>query len=763
MSPEERAAMFVKLEHEGPVTLSGTGLKPITEPTDRFTLAVPREANLDRFASKVEEFGEGEIRRGHAPHERLVPSIRTVQRGDPKDRLSQALYEVYDSLVAQEWVVCEIEMISLVQSRNQQRSELLRIRTALDQAFANGIHGTMFEHEEIKGTCRAVIRCTGGMFRQLVEGQEWQVRISWFDARPEFETFHATLRDFQIEQLGGISKPNDAAPVVCIVDSGVTSGNPFLQPVTREDLLLSFLQSAPDEPYDGSGHGSGVASLASYYALNLSRDAVNEGKVWIAGARVLDANNNGDGRLFSKVLTEVVETFVPHGVRIFNLSVNIINRLWNREAKRTIPRRSWIARTIDRLSREHDVIFVISAGNMKPTEVEALIQDGHPYPNYLAHEDACIFDPGQAALALTVGAIAPTTLAVGRAATGMAMAERSQPAPFTRCGPGIRREIKPELVELGGNYLINEGGQVRLNPGMNVVMASHQLTPPISHASGTSFAAPRVTYKLALTLADLESIGMEYVSAPLLKALLVNSATYEPLGEEFKQFVETLNEVQAKHWLNVVGYGFPDHNRATDCDAHSALLFFQGELKPNKVAYFDLPIPASLAQAEPGIKRLTITVTHDSEVQRWGLEQYLGTSFKWRLFRGDVSREDIIRGMSVEDDEGNAVEAEDGEDNQPEEEPTTQAARPNEVRRPLLGINFRSRGAIQHDVYEWHTHRAHYSASSYTLAVAAYEKWGRENPDSVPYAVVVRLEDTTRTSEIYTEVQNILTRVQVRA
>jgi hypothetical protein len=43
------------------------------------------------------------------------------------------------------------------------------------------------------------------------------------------------------------------------------------------------------------------------------------------------------------------------------------------------------------------------------------------------------------------------------------------------------------------------------------------------------------------------------------------------------------------------------------------------------------------------------------------------------------------------------------------------------------------------------------------------EKWNRENPDPVPYAVVVRLEDTTQTADVYVEVQNIMAQLEVQA
>ena len=78
--------------------------------------------------------------------------------------------------------------------------------------FGGGVHGVFFEQEEIKGTCRAAIRCTGKLFKRLVEGDDWQMRITWFEARPEFETFFETVRNFSIDQLGAITAPRQMPP-----------------------------------------------------------------------------------------------------------------------------------------------------------------------------------------------------------------------------------------------------------------------------------------------------------------------------------------------------------------------------------------------------------------------------------------------------------------------------------------------------------------------------------------------------------------------
>ncbi len=757
MSEEERKAVLIKLEHEQKINLRGTDLKAISESTQHFTLAVPRTEKLENLEKKIEEFGQGEleiITKGEAPQppHKNFAYLNTIKEASPKDRLCQVFFEQYDELIQQESIIFEIEIMSLQQGKNQKRNELQKIREEIKKLFESGRKGNLFEHEEIKGTCRAVIRCTGEVFQELVEDRKWQTKIVYFDARPAFETFHQTLANFNIENLGEFISPPPDAPMVCIVDSGVTSGNPFLKPVVKEDLMRSFLRSEldRDNPNDECGHGSGVASLASYYALNLYQNAENRGNIWIASARILNKDNEiEDEKMFSIILREVVETFTKIGIKIFNLSIQFTNRKWHEEAKRTIPRNSWIARSIDKLSREYDVVFITITGNISTSNVRYYHEDGLPYPKYFIDDEASIYDPGQAALAVTVGSMSPTTQAVGPVTTAMAIAEQHQPSPFTRCGSGINREIKPELVEYGGNYLLEQNSSVRENPGTNVMMASHQLTPAIAHKSGTSFAAPRVAHKMARILYDMQSLGFYDLSASLLKALTVNSATYPPYYENFDNFKQEMNEVEPKHWLNVVGYGIPDYIRATECDKYTAILIFEDEIQPNTVNFFDIPVPECLADAEMGVKRLTVTVVYAPEVQRWGLENYLGTTLKWRMFRGDVDQEEVIRSMSVE---------EEGEESNDEET----AKNPKELKFEP-GITLRSRGTVQHGICEWKIHKSEYSQQCYTLAIAAYEKWGRKNPNPVPYAVVVRLEDTTQTADVYVEVQNIMAQLEVQA
>jgi hypothetical protein len=739
LTEEERRAVFYKVTHDGPVSLSGTGLKPLVDRSDSVTLAVPTAENLDSFAAKVTEFETSVPKNGMVKNQSFA-NIEDLVPGDPKDRLSDELLSAYATLIQRPFVICEVELISLAGRRDQRREEIATILTDLNNAFANGIHGTLFEHEERDRICRAVIRCTGRMFQRLVEETEWQRKISWFEPKPQFETFHTIWNNFEFDKLGPTTPPSNDAPVVCIIDSGVTPGNPFLKPVTKTDLLKSFLKHEPDNPNDGNGHGSGVASLAAYYGLNLDEGAENVARVWIAGARILgDDNQIEEERLLSRLIEEVVDVFVPLGVRIFNLSVGDLAKKWNQDSRRTQPRTSWTARTLDRLSRGHDIVFVVSTGNIHPNTIRDYLRDGIPYPVYLCNSDSRILDPGQAALAISVGSITAGTAVAHSPNTALAM--DYEPSPFTRSGPGIKGETKPDLVEFGGNLVTDvDHTTVQGNASTNVVMASNKLSPAAAHKFGTSFAAPRVTHKLAVLLRELQQLGLEYISAPLLKAFLLNSAVYRG---DLRNVVDQLNAVAKKQWLNVLGNGWPDTARATECDDYSILLFHQGDLAVDQVAFFDVPIPAKLSETSSG-KRITVTVVHDPEVQRWGLESYFGIDLKWRMFRGDIDRERILEQMSGSEETADSDQDVTAEDPDTEPDGASDLMFEHKVTR-------RSRGSVQHDWLDWKQHKAEFSESHYTLAITATTRWGR-NPQPTKFAVVVRIEDLGGTIPVYAEV-----------
>lgn len=724
LPPEARKAVFLKIEHDRKVDLGGTDLKLMAEQSSSISLAIPKASDLTKLENKINEFSRAAPTDNHLPNEGLVYFTKEIRLGIPTDRLSDQFLSVYQSAIDDQLYTYELELISFENGSRKVKIDLMGKLSLLERELGNGVHGHVFEHEYFSNLCRVILRSNGRKLKQLVEESNWQTTIAWFDEKPRFETFQAEYEDFNFGELQPIPNIDPDAPAVCMIDSGINTGNPFLRNVSNPEWNKSFLDSKLNDPSDEHGHGSGVASLISYYSLNIANGAVNIPRIFVASARLHDQDNQGDEKLLSKKLKEIVSFYAPLGIKVFNLSVGIINRSWNLENRRTLPRRSWIARTLDELSYQHDVVFVVSAGNIPLPHIGSLIGENGEYPNYLFSPDSRLLDPAQSAGAITVGSINSHTL-IHTSPQSIVLGNTHEPSGFTRTGPGVLREAKPDVVEFGGGVVFDQSlGRVRRNSAQDVVMASKNLTPALARDVGTSFATARVSHKIANIQNELRLLNIT-PSLNLLKALLVNTCESKFFSSE--EFSRELS-------INALGYGVPDHLRATETNAHSCLLYFDGEIETDKVSIFKIPVPRALSEST-GRKRLTITVSYLPEVHRNALHRYMGTKLEWDLFRGDTEYSEVLdfyseREESVEEQEVNE------EDN------------PKKLTGFTYGKRARSKGLVQHDIIEWTRHTEEHSNGDYVLALLFRSLWASKQKP-VKYSVVVRLEDDGRAVQIY--------------
>ena len=122
------------------------------------------------------------------------------------------------------------------------------------------------------------------------------------------------------------------------------------------------------------------------------------------------------------------------------------------------------------------------------------------------------------------------------------------------------------------------------------------------------------------------------------------------------------------------------------------------------------------------------------------------------MFRGNVNRDDIVAAMSQEVSQSDVAA---------EEEEEASLELPSEV--PFeFGQLRRSRGTVQHDWHLWKQHRAEYSDSHYTLAIAAYHRWDR-NVQPSPLAVVIRLEEKGHSVPVYALQQQAIAEMRAAA
>jgi hypothetical protein len=385
LTPEQRRAVFLKLTHDRPLSrldLIGTGLVPMAPSAENETLVVPRKEALEKLERKMGRMEADQVSERPKGIE-FVTRINSISVANPKERLSLDFAAEYDALIQEDFVIYEVEVASFaVQSKTRERE----IREALEELrqFLGAIDGRIYETDFAGSGARAVLSSTGKKLKALVEDPRWWQRIVFFDKRPHFQTFQSVYQSFSVTD-SHIEPPPVDAETICIIDTGIAAENPLLKQVLRTDISRSFIDGLPPD-VDPAAHGSGVASLAAFYQIDPTAGGTNIGSAFVASARITNDTGQLDtpyvdddgvqrireARLLSNILKDVVQHFRPLGVRVFVLSFNIVGHIWSQAAQRFVPRNAWVARTIDQLSRNHDVIFVAITGNITPNDTRII-------------------------------------------------------------------------------------------------------------------------------------------------------------------------------------------------------------------------------------------------------------------------------------------------------------------------------------------------------------------------------------------------------
>lgn len=283
------------------------------------------------------------------------------------------------------------------------------------------------------------------------------------------------------------------------------------------------------------------------------------------------------------------------GTRIFNMSLAI-------ESIVNDGVYSYFAAFIDELSVKHDVVFVISAGNLSgvqihkpwpsdPLDVLAMLAE-YKY----AGKDR-ILQPSESVHSITVGALNPPE------ESGILAS-----AQYSRRGPGCALGQKPDVAHVGGKYN-RDSGLYSFSPDGKLVSGL-----------GTSYAAPLV----AKILANINHKIQGHIPRESLRALLVHYCTIpkilasKPLKGIVRQFV---------------GHGIPaNSNDILVCDNHEITLVFNGTLMRQKELNFEFTWPVSLVNEEGACKgdvKLTLVYTppineaFGTEYVRVNLDAYL--------------------------------------------------------------------------------------------------------------------------------------------
>lgn len=407
--------------------------------------------------------------------------------------------------------------------------------------------------------------------------------------------------------------PGETYPVVGIIDSGIRSESVKKWCLKQE---IGFDPDACDPD-----HGSQVASLIiGGQSLNSSTSIAEQDgcmiyDIWAPLHHHKDSFSeyfDGIGDFFDWLDLEVGRAKANHEIRIFNFSINFTEHVSTTDYSRT-------ATLLDEISSNHDVIFVVSAGNLPaidqrpkwPSKPESVVEY---IATYGTNDRIC--QPADAVKAITVAAINPEGCSENLAGA---------PAVYSRRGPGVSLGVKPDVAHIGGYAKSTKGGT-----GLVSLSGSDKTV----QECGTSFSTPLVTK----TLAALDFRTDYGLNRESLIALLIHHSQH-PKVLQHKKLPKAISR-------QFVGFGVPKpSNEMLVTDDHSITIVFTGSLKQGQIADFNFVWPQSLVTDQGkcrGNAKLTLAYStkadsrYGSEYCRYNVdaslkqEKLIGQEWKYR-------------------------------------------------------------------------------------------------------------------------------------
>ena len=445
---------------------------------------------------------------------------------------------------------------------------------------------------------------------------------------------------------------DDDAPLAAVLDSGVFTGNPLLRTVVVAEEEFDATEHSTT---DLNGHGTGVAGIVVYGDFHGSiQSRTFTPLVRICNGKIMhDEEGNAvfpEEERPEKIVKDAITYFHDtYGCRIFNLSVGNGESIY--QGGRQFP---W-ASMLDDLSRELDIVIVVSAGNVS----EPLINEFSSRNELMEKSRDRLFapehrliDPATSALSVTVGSITRSSEpALPRGAMGnpLSVGHKDYPSVFTRIGKGVNKSIKPDFVDYGGNYSLRQiaGGNNRwLKTDQNL------MEPTLNHTTekifkgfcGTSFSAPHVTHMAARLERALEKQLGQKPSANLIRAMLANSAKcsaeMETWGMNSTDIHYTgLDNPKRERLMRLNGYGRISDQSLVSTD-NAVTLFAEDKLPLRDFHLYKIPVPQQFAKMRAA-KSITVSLAYDP-VTKMSRKEYLANNLWIEIFRR-IDEETLIR------------------------------------------------------------------------------------------------------------------------
>ncbi|MFN8417250.1 MAG: S8 family peptidase [Cytophagaceae bacterium] len=531
---------------------------------------------------------------------------------------------------------------------------------------------------------------------------------------------HSNISD---EIRSEIIPPDDTAPSICVIDSGIMESHILLAPAINPLESKSYVtgDTSTADQVRSNGHGTKVAGAILYPTI-IPKDGTYKLETKIQNARILDSQNRISEEEFAPALMEkIVNEFHPRA-RIFNLSVNENSSYQGTH----MPE---LAASIDKLTHEKNLLFIVSSGNIRSQSnnndlpgIKEHLDSGKNYPDFLFEDSSGVANPGVSYFAITVGSISKYNY---EDEDYECIAGEDKISPFSRVGLGMWNCIKPDVVEFGGDLIRHKTtNQIKTHSDTSPELVNSTLynAPAWGKDSvGTSFATPKVSYIASSLQKELPDH-----SALMYRALIIQSARLP--SHCFNN--PTLNDIRC------FGYGVPDVNKAID-NFHQRITFLkEGSIGAKKADIYKINIPQELRGEGKNFKLLvevTLTFTAKTRLTRKGSHSYLSSWLEWKSSNYNESfesfRNKTINYLDLDEsliEEGNFEEG---------DNPMQWRIREN-VQWGVKGVS-RNYNTAQKD---WAIIEPHQFAENFNIAVIGHAGWDKNLTHTIPYALCVSFE-----------------------
>lgn len=423
------------------------------------------------------------------------------------------------------------------------------------------------------------------------------------------------LEEWIDEALDRIQWPDDDAPAVCLIDSGVNRGHPLIEPVLYDDHMETVFSDG--DRSDDMEHGTPMAGLAAYGDL---RNLMLSTGAWqqlhrLESVKLVRDRTNHHPENYGKITLQAIslpDVESPDRPRVFCMAITAPgpNTLGNPT--------SWSS-AIDMAAagveeeEQAPRVIVLAAGNVRQ------------HPNGFAYPDeilaASVEDPAQAWNAVTVGAVTSRInieedYPEARACTAIAPSHGL--SPFTRTSHSWRSDwpIGPDVVVEGGNLGRAQDTSCPHFDSLQLLSTakSFQLRPIIAF-NATSAAAAQV----ARIGARIRALYPAF-SAETVRGMLVHSARWPQslLDREGLDPHAAGRTAEVEQLMRSYGFGVVDEGRALGCFRNKATFTMEGTMQPYRGEWNDvklnecqlvaLPWPKELLLANPNVSA-TLRVT----------------------------------------------------------------------------------------------------------------------------------------------------------